>query len=88
MRLAIGGIGPVPDRLTEVEQFLLRGPLTAERLEQAADMPVVAGAPRAPARNIAATWCAASCCAACSMPRGAPAPIPALLTPELEAAYA
>ena len=38
-RLAIAGIGPKPSRLTEVENFL-RGPLSAERLDEAADMPV------------------------------------------------
>lgn len=40
VRLCIGGIGPVPDRLHDVERFLLSGPLTASRLEQAAEMPV------------------------------------------------
>ncbi len=40
VRLCIGGVGPVPDRLHEVEQFLKSGPLTASRLEQAAEMPV------------------------------------------------
>jgi carbon-monoxide dehydrogenase medium subunit/xanthine dehydrogenase FAD-binding subunit len=40
VRLAIGGIGPVPDRLRDVERFLLSGPLNAGRLEQAAEMPV------------------------------------------------
>ena len=40
VRLCIGGIGPVPDRLREVEQFLKSGPLNMSRLEQAADMPV------------------------------------------------
>ena len=40
VRLAIGGIGPVPVRLHDVEQFLISGPLNASRLEQAADMPV------------------------------------------------
>jgi len=40
LRLAIGGIGPVPSRLTEVEAFLRDGPVSAERLERAADMPV------------------------------------------------
>jgi xanthine dehydrogenase FAD-binding subunit len=39
-RLCIGGIGPVPTRLHDVEAFLKSGPLTASRLEQAADMPV------------------------------------------------
>jgi xanthine dehydrogenase FAD-binding subunit len=40
VRLAIAGIGPVPKRLTEVETFLRGGAVSAERLEQAADMPV------------------------------------------------
>ena len=40
VRLCIGGIGPVPDRLREVEQFLRSGPLNASRLDQAAEMPV------------------------------------------------
>lgn len=40
VRLALGGIGPVPRRLTEVEAFLRGGPLSAARLEEAADMPV------------------------------------------------
>jgi carbon-monoxide dehydrogenase medium subunit/xanthine dehydrogenase FAD-binding subunit len=40
VRLAIGGIGPVPLRLAEVEKFLLSGPLDDGRLEQAAEMPV------------------------------------------------
>ncbi len=40
VRLCLGGIGPVPDRLREVEQFLKSGPVNAMRLEQAADMPV------------------------------------------------
>jgi carbon-monoxide dehydrogenase medium subunit/xanthine dehydrogenase FAD-binding subunit len=39
VRLAIAGIGPKPLRLTEVENFL-RGPLSLERLAEAADMPV------------------------------------------------
>ncbi len=40
VRLCIGGIGPVPGRLHDVEQFLKAGPLSASRLEQAAEMPV------------------------------------------------
>jgi xanthine dehydrogenase FAD-binding subunit len=40
VRLAIGGIGPVPVRLSEVETFLRGGALSADRLEQAAEMPV------------------------------------------------
>ena len=39
-RLAIGGIGPLPQRLGEVETFLKAGPVTPQRLERAAEMPV------------------------------------------------
>lgn len=40
VRLAIAGIGPKPLRLGHVEKFLRGGTVNAERLEQAADMPV------------------------------------------------
>ena len=40
VRLAIGGIGPKPVRLSDVEIFLRGGPLNADRLEKAAEMPV------------------------------------------------
>jgi carbon-monoxide dehydrogenase medium subunit/xanthine dehydrogenase FAD-binding subunit len=40
VRLAIGGIGPVPTRLADVEEFLRGTPIDAVRLQQAADMPV------------------------------------------------
>lgn len=40
VRLAIGGIGPVPQRLSDVETFLLSGPIDQDRLEQASEMPV------------------------------------------------
>ena len=40
VRLAIGGIGPIPSRLREVEEFLRAAPVSAERLEHAAEMPV------------------------------------------------
>jgi carbon-monoxide dehydrogenase medium subunit/xanthine dehydrogenase FAD-binding subunit len=46
IRLAIGGIGPVPKRLAAVEAFLKSGPLTAARLKQAAEMPVALVASR------------------------------------------
>jgi xanthine dehydrogenase FAD-binding subunit len=39
VRLAIGGIGPVPSRLADVEA-LLRGPVSTDRLQQAAEIPV------------------------------------------------
>lgn len=45
VRLAIAGIGPKPLRLTEIEN-VLRGPLTVERLEAAAEMPVALVASR------------------------------------------
>ena len=38
-RLAIGGIGPVPSRLADVEALLL-GPVSTDRLQQAAEIPV------------------------------------------------
>jgi carbon-monoxide dehydrogenase medium subunit/xanthine dehydrogenase FAD-binding subunit len=40
VRLALAGIGPVPCRLAEVEAYLRNGPLSAERLQQAAEMPL------------------------------------------------
>ena len=40
VRLAVGGIGPVPQRLKDVEDFLRAGPVTAGRLGVAAEMPV------------------------------------------------
>jgi xanthine dehydrogenase FAD-binding subunit len=46
VRLAIAGIGPKPVRLAEVEKFLRDGPLSAERIDQAADMPVALVASR------------------------------------------
>jgi len=46
VRLAIAGIGPKPVRLGDVEKFLRGGLVDAERLEQAADMPVALVASR------------------------------------------
>jgi xanthine dehydrogenase FAD-binding subunit len=40
VRLAIGGVGPIPKRLSDVEAFLRAGEISPARLEQAADMPV------------------------------------------------
>jgi carbon-monoxide dehydrogenase medium subunit/xanthine dehydrogenase FAD-binding subunit len=40
VRLAIGGIGPAPQRLTNVESFLRAEPLAADRIEQAAALPI------------------------------------------------
>jgi carbon-monoxide dehydrogenase medium subunit/xanthine dehydrogenase FAD-binding subunit len=39
VRLAIGGIGPVPVRLTAVEDFLRGGPVDQDRIARAADLP-------------------------------------------------
>ena len=40
VRLAVGGVGPIPQRLTHVETFLRATPVSAERLEHAAEMPL------------------------------------------------
>ena len=40
VRLSLAGVGPKPLRLKNVEDFLRGGPVTAERLNQAAEMPV------------------------------------------------
>jgi len=40
VRLAIAGVRPIPRRLGEIEDFLRGGALSAERLEQAADLPL------------------------------------------------
>jgi carbon-monoxide dehydrogenase medium subunit/xanthine dehydrogenase FAD-binding subunit len=40
VRLAIAGVAPIPRRLPEVEAFLRAGPVSAERLELAAALPV------------------------------------------------
>ena len=46
VRLCIAGIGPVPSRLSDVEAFLRGGPISAERVEEAAEMPVALVASR------------------------------------------
>ena len=40
VRLSIAGIRPVPRRLREIEDFLCGAPLSAARLEEAADLPL------------------------------------------------
>ncbi|MGB6350518.1 MAG: FAD binding domain-containing protein [Pseudolabrys sp.] len=40
IRLAIAGIAPKPMRLTDVEAFLRGGPLSADRMHEAAEMPL------------------------------------------------
>ena len=86
VRLAIAGIGPKPVRLTEVENFLRGGPLSAERLEQAAEMPValVASRTRQEYRREVVRGFMLRGLISAAKRAGAD---PALLTGELEAAY-
>jgi CO/xanthine dehydrogenase FAD-binding subunit len=85
-RLAIAGIGPKPLRLTDVENFL-RGPLSAERLDEAADMPVslVASRTRQEYRRDVVRGFMLRGLINAARRAGAD---PGVLTPELEAAYA
>ncbi len=87
VRLAIAGIGPKPIRLEAVEKFLRRGPLNAERLEQAAEMPVslVASRTRQDYRREVTRGFMLRGLINAAKRAGAD---PAMLTPELEAAYA
>jgi carbon-monoxide dehydrogenase medium subunit/xanthine dehydrogenase FAD-binding subunit len=87
VRLAIGGIGPVPARLAEVEAFLKAGPVTPERLEQAAEMPVALVASRTRQeyrREVVRGFVARGLMEAVRSAGGSVA----TLAPELEAAYA
>ena len=86
-RLAIGGIGPRPLRLTEVERFLKGAPLSAALLEQAADMPVdlVASRTRRDYRCEVVRGFMARGLINAARRAGA---APDALEPELEAAYA
>lgn len=87
VRLAIAGIGPKPLRLDDVEKFLRGAPVNAERLDQAADMPVslVASRTRQEYRREVVRG---------FMLRGlinavrSAGPAPDVLSPGLEAAYA
>jgi xanthine dehydrogenase FAD-binding subunit len=86
VRLAIGGIGPVPQRLAKVESFLRGGALTADRLEQAAEMPVALVASRSRQdyrREVVKGFMLRALMTAVRNAGGASA-----LSPELEAAYA
>jgi carbon-monoxide dehydrogenase medium subunit/xanthine dehydrogenase FAD-binding subunit len=85
-RLAIGGIGPVPQRLGEVEALLRKGPLTPERLEQAAEIPVALVASRsrqAYRREVVKGFVLRALMTAVRNAGGRD-----MLAPELEAAYA
>jgi xanthine dehydrogenase FAD-binding subunit len=87
VRLSIAGIGPRPLRLTEVEQFLKGAVISAAKLEQAADMPVslVASRTRQQYRRDVVRGFMARGLVNAARRAGAD---PAMLTPELEAAYA
>jgi carbon-monoxide dehydrogenase medium subunit/xanthine dehydrogenase FAD-binding subunit len=86
-RLAIAGIGPRPLRLTEVEKFLKGAPLTAAKLEAAADMPgsLVASRTRQDYRRDVVRGFMLRGLINAARRAGAD---DAALTPELEAAYA
>jgi len=85
-RLAIAGVGPKPLRLTDVENFL-RGPLSAECLNAAADMPVslVASRTRQEYRRDVVRGFMLRGLINAARRAGAD---PGVLTPELEVAYA
>jgi CO/xanthine dehydrogenase FAD-binding subunit len=87
VRLAIGGIGPIPSRLREVEQFLLAAPVSVENLERAAEMPVdlVRSRTRQSYRREVVHGFMLRGLINATRRAGADA---ALLTPELEASYA
>jgi len=87
VRLAVGGIGPVPSRLREVEQFLLAAPVSADNLERAAGMPVdlVRSRTRQSYRREVVHGFMLRGLINATRRAGADA---ALLTPELEASYA
>jgi carbon-monoxide dehydrogenase medium subunit/xanthine dehydrogenase FAD-binding subunit len=83
---APGRVGPKPIRLTEVENFLRGSPLSAERLEQSAEMPVslVASRTRQEYRREVVRGFMLRGLISAAKRAGAH---PALLTGELEAAY-
>jgi xanthine dehydrogenase FAD-binding subunit len=87
VRLSIAGIGPRPLRLTEVEEFLRGAPLSAAKLEDAADMPVslVASRTRQDYRREVVRGFMLRGLINAARRAGAD---PAALAPELEAAYA
>jgi carbon-monoxide dehydrogenase medium subunit/xanthine dehydrogenase FAD-binding subunit len=87
VRLAIGGIGPVPQRLMDVESFLRAGPITARRLDEAAGMPLALVASRTRQeyrRDVVRGFVARALIDAVRAAGGDPGHI----APELEAAHA
>jgi carbon-monoxide dehydrogenase medium subunit/xanthine dehydrogenase FAD-binding subunit len=87
VRLAIAGIRPIPRRLREIEDFLRGGPLSAARLEQAADLPLdlVQSRTRQQYRRDVVRGFLVRGLISAARRAGAH---PAVLTRELEAAYA
>jgi len=87
VRLSIGGIGPRPLRLTQVEDFLRGGTMTLDRLERAAAMPVdlVASRTRQEYRREVVRGFMLRGLITAARRAGAPADV---LAPEWEAAYA
>jgi len=86
-RLAIAGIGPRPLRLANVEDYLRGGPLSAERLDRASEMPVslVASRSRQEYRRDVVRGFVRRGLINAARKAGA---TPAAVSPELEAAYA
>ena len=86
-RLAIAGISPRPVRLADVETFLCGGPLSADRFERAAEMPVslVASRTRQEYRRDVVRGFMLRSLVNAAKRAGAD---PSILTGELEAAYA
>lgn len=87
VRLAIGGIGPVPRRLGDVEAFLRGSALAAARLEKAAEMPVALVASRTRQAYRREVVCGFMLRGLINAARRAGAAADAL-SPELQAAYA
>src|SRR6476661_4998543 len=87
VRLSLAGVGPKPLRLKNVEDFLRGGPVTAERFDQAAEMPVslVASRTRQEYRREVVRGFMLRGLINAARAAGAQ---PGVLAPELEAAYA
>jgi carbon-monoxide dehydrogenase medium subunit/xanthine dehydrogenase FAD-binding subunit len=87
VRLAMAGTGPVPRRLDEVEAFLKAEPVSAARLERAAEMPLalIASRTRREYRRDVLRGFVMRALVTAARRAGADA---SLLSPELEAAHA
>ena len=87
VRLAVGGVGPVPVRAAEVERFLAGAPLRLDVIEEAAAMPIslVRSRSRQVYRREVLRGFVARALVTAARAAGANADV---LTPELEAHYA